>query len=271
MMTKTMNHSLAVAAVVTAMAFGVASPAHASLMFNVTEVDPSVGSSAEQDFLNTFIAGPTTESFEGFKLGDAEGGAVPGPVSSSVGTFTGTGVGDPTGSCVAPCDRLQILDQDSSPFNGRFAVELGGTVDTKDAATGDTTGQWLDSNDISQVVWDLAGVDSDYNAFGFYLMDGADQGAVLDVTFADSSSQQVQLAQLTNKSNGTLYYMAGVASQSILNASVTFENTAGNTLGDGFGIDRVSIGQARVPAPATLGLLGAGLLGLGLIGRGRRG
>lgn len=268
MKTQNIRNALAVAAVGAGMALAMSAPAQAALVYkNVTSVNPMVGSSAEQDFLNMLDAGYVTESFESYALGDAEFGAVPGPFSTNVGSFEGTGVGDLTGSCVSPCNRLQILDADSTPFNGRFAVEMGGTVDTKDATTGDTTGQWLDSNDISKVTWTLDTIDSDYNAFGFYLMDGADQGATLEVTFADGSSDV--LSTLDNESNGGLFYMAGISMKAILGATVTFENVAGNNAGDGFGIDRVTVGKAEVPAPATLGLLGAGLVGLGMAARRR--
>ncbi len=266
MMTNKMTHSLAIAAVVTGLAFGLASPAHASLISTkVTEIDPDVGNLVEQNFLGSLL-GSATESFEGFNLGDAENGTVPGPVNTtSVGTFTATGEGGGN-LCIKggnnTCDRLQILDKDSSPFSGRFAVNQDGTTDTKD---GDNTGQWLDSNDISKMVWDLSAIDGSYNAFGFYLTDGADVGAELEVSFADGPSEQLVL--LDNEENGTLYYISAIASEPILNATVTFQNGDLNN-GDGWGMDRMTVG--KVPAPATLGLLGAGLVGLGLIGWSRR-
>lgn len=248
-MNSSIRNTLTTTAVLTGMALVASLPAQAALINTtvVGDTDAAVAQNAEQSFLSQLNAGFVTESFEGFPVETTSG-----PFNTAVGEFSGSGQGNQSGACIQPCSDIQVLDANASPFNGRFAV---GNVDEGS--------KWLDSNDLNTVSWAMSGGPSGFNAFGFFLMDGADQGAVLNVTFSDQSSQDVVLEELASQANGNLYYMAGISDVPILNATVTFQNTDGNLDGDGFGIDRATLGVARVPAPGTVGLLGAGLLALG--------
>ncbi|MBT1450642.1 hypothetical protein KJ365_07075 [Glaciecola sp. XM2] len=199
-----------------------------------------------QTLMNTFI----TEDFD--TIGDITCVASCSPASADfvlaapafdtkVGTFTqvqadGTG-SEPAGQL----DQLQIENGGSGEF-GR---------ETPFASN------WLDSNDSDQIVWDI---DAGFrvNAFGFFLSDANDQGAVLTLTLDNGTTVSASLN--ANLGNGNLAYVRYVGNplDNIIGATLTFDNGSDNN--DGFGIDNVTLGT--VSAPHTILLLSLSILGL---------
>lgn len=209
-------------------------PAHA-ITINIDSSDPF----ASQSAFEAGLSNTTKEDFEGFSaltFGD--------PISTSVGDFSGTGA-DGTGVCLNGCDELVVLDSDTTPFSGRFNTTSGGN-------------NWLDSNDISEVTWDISTGGGLFNALGFMLMDPSDVGATLTIELVDGSSVSETIT--FSQSNGTLFYVSAVLDGLASSAMLTLTNSNDFT-NDGFGIDDAVVGT--VPEPGMLTLLGLGLAALG--------
>jgi hypothetical protein len=221
--------------------------------------------------LNGFTAGKdsfVTETFEAPNFTAADGSdpttEYSGPIQTDVGVFSrGGGASDGSGQCIFGCTKPQVLSTSTSPFGGR-----------KDTTNGAGDGQWLDTNDVSEIVWafdltDPASVNDSlfssntFNHLAFFMTDVSDQGATLEVTFANGSTA---VETVTGQGNGTINFVTAKFGASATGASVTFTNTLNNITGDGFGIDDATI---AVPVPASVALLGVGLIGLGVAARRR--
>ncbi len=229
-----------VAVMAAALGLAVGAPAEARLVY--TDVDSSNPGAAESDFLNKLTSEDAHEDFQGFAPKDV--GPFP---NTAVGSFKGKGAPDKNSKCLGPCQNLRVFDSNSSPFDsGRQPVEGS---------------QWLDSHDLPEIVWDFGGnATADTNAFGFFLGDAADVGATLEVNFKGSTPETI--ATISDEPNGEQYFIGAISTKPITGARLVVENTAGNVDNDGFNIDDVTLGTAKVPAPGVLGLMGLGLLGL---------
>lgn len=219
--------------------------------FTTPAASLAAATAAEAIFL-LGLPGAITESFEGFEAGRTVGR--PGnALETAVGSFVQVVRGSTAGRCagLGNCRGLAVLDAATSPYEGRFPM-TGGPSDGQS--------HWLDSNDSRRMRFD---VKPGHRAVGFYLTDPNDQGGLLQVRVAGSSS----LFSFPNLfggpvPNGSVAYVwltdpAGID-------RITFISHDPN---DGFGIDRVTIGNP-VPEPGTLLLLGGGLAGL--VARARR-
>ena len=219
-----------------------------AILLNVYSVDQFGAQTTFENSLYNY----SVEDFEGY---DLSGGANYGdPITTSVGTFAATG-SDGTGACTN-CDQMVILNDSLSPFSGRYD-----TTDGNGDFGGD--GQWLDSNDISELTWSLSlGGRSTFDAFGFMLMDPADVGASLTISLLDGTT----IFETINfrESNGSLFYITGILDELATSATITLANSSDYT-NDGFGIDDVVIGS--IPEPSILAMLGTGLLILTVVHR----
>lgn len=195
---------------------------------------------------DTFIGtqGPIiAETFEGFT---ACPGATcdSGTINSNVGTFTGFGghPANPGGSQVDPRGEIVVRTNTPNPFR-RFDVEGGSN--------------WLDSNDLNGIQWDIPGASSlpALRKLAFFLTDVDDVGSVNFEISADGTMFDSILTGLQGRqTNGTLNLVTLSFSESVSDLQIRM--TAG--VGDGFGIDGIRV--AAVPLPA------AGLMLLGAIG-----
>lgn len=247
-MSKTARQSALAMAIGTVMAV---SSAHASLIWNVSGPGISTAETSEQNFLSTLQGGFVTEDFEGFTAGNQQN-----TYNTSVGDFD-AGLAGSGGSCDSggfSCNGgLAVLDGGTTPFNGRFPLPQD--VDNDN---------WLDSMDYQTMKFTL---NSGYNAVGFFMTDPNDQGGLMDILFKDNTSYSLSIDDIFGgaQSNQGAYYLSFRSDQDI--ASLNFTS---NDHGDGYGIDNVTVGRARVPEPATVALMGLGLLGLA-VSRRRRG
>ncbi|RZU98376.1 PEP-CTERM sorting domain-containing protein [Spiribacter vilamensis] len=211
---------------------------------------------AEADFFAR-LDSRTTETFESFDDNrplspvTSVGSFLPGPLANN-----GTGT-----NCVSGCTEPVVLNQaDVDGNTGRYDV------------TGPNGQYYLDSNDLTQVRWELGtadpALDSSYNAIGFYLMDPSDQKATFEIsTLAGTELFTIPEMMSGTRKDGDLIYLSAISTAgAITSASILFTNTDGNT-SDGFGLDNVTVG---VPAPGMLAMLGSGLMALGLFGRRRK-
>jgi hypothetical protein len=195
-----------------------------------------------------FLAGKRgiiTETFEGFSVGNGKGtGLYSDPIQTAVGTFTQITQGG-GGACLQ-CDKLAILDGDTTPFAGRFNVTDGGK-------------NWLDSNDSSVMQLDFGILAPVYN-FGFFLTDPNDAGGRLRISFNNGDIDDVTFGGALN--NARLYYIAYEGAKGPVNSLKFTVNrpTQGLEGSDGFGIDNFSLAEA--PEPGTYLMLAGGLVGL---------
>jgi len=271
MMTQGTTRWLAATAVAAVVGWGGAATA-ASI--NISAVNFANGNDAF-NALQAFRGGQkdyVAEDFEGFSAGDlTENGS--GTLSTgesaletSVGRFgKGSGALDGTGACgggLSDCTSPGILDQPNSPFNGRFNSTPGGA-------------NWLDSNDVSQVVWEADlqadGIDlgngQKISGLGVILTDVTDVGATFQLELEGGMMTASETFAGLGNGDFTLVTASFNFKPPITSFRATFENISGNQTSDGFGIDDATV---TVPVPATLGLLGIGLIGLGAAARRRR-
>ena len=233
-----------------------ASNANAVFMYNVAGPDEASAIAGEQAFLGMLQSGSLVqEGFEGTLAGTQQTA-----FTTSVGTFTGvtpgfdSGSGGGSGACddmgYSCAGGLAVLNDATTPFSGRFA-----------APEGAENNNWLDSMDYDVMRFDVIG---GKNAIGFFMTDPNDQGGRMDVGLSSGESHSLDLIDIFGgkESNQSVFYLSFWSEYDFTSLVFTANNK-----NDGYGIDNVTV--ARVPEPATLGLLGAGLLGLGMAARRR--
>lgn len=206
---------------------------------------------AESNFLDQLDSSKTEDFEDGYSHNQNS-------PSTPVGDFVrGPDAVDGDGNaCTDQCEEPNVFDETKDVSDsGRYDV------------TGESSDFYLDSNDVTQVEWQVdasLGGAASANSLGFFLTDPGDEGATFEISTAD----ETEIFNIgPSQENGELFYISAISNDGpITGASVFFENQD-DTQADGFGIDNATVG---VPTPGTLAMLGTGLLGFGLIGR-RRG
>ncbi len=222
------------------LAAGVAT-ANAAPVLKISGQGETSANAAQADFLSKLQPGyAPPEDFESYDVATDFNDQTSSFVSS-VGTFdvTQPAADLPSENCNDKgfqCGAgLAILNDDETPFNGRFAT---------------SPSKWLDSMDAQKVKFTP---DGENNAVGFFMTDPNDSGGRFSINGADFAFSDVFGKSL---GSGGLFYISlydvdGLDSFEIIS----------NDSNDGYGIDDVTVG--RVPEPGTLALLGLGLAGLG--------
>lgn len=231
-----------------------ASTAHAATI-NVDVHDDAANAAAE--YTNGLGGSSVVENFNDIHPND-NGQTVPdtpheswvdtaSSYETAVGTFTNMNDGQSGPNEYS--NNLMIENDETGEF-GRGVLEgAGGPEDL-----------WLDSNDATEVVWELDNqLTGEYNSFGFYLADASDVSADLTLSFEDGSTASMDSETIAfNQGNGNLKYVTVSSDESIVGGTFRFNNSTGN---DGWGIDNITVGN--LPEPGSLLLMGLGLLGLG--------
>lgn len=223
--------------------------------FNYQITDLGTNKVAAQNAFDAWVLSKNkvlTEDFEGFNAnpGDTTGDQDP---DTAVGKFTGSGGAGTGTASVQNKSQTVVKDFDSE---GRNVTKQGD--------------QWLDSNDVTTVTWDISGSSvtafGDFDSIGFFVIDAADNGATMQVAFSGGGTGFFNLPAFGSEDNSNIQFITGKFSERVSTATVTMSNLNGET-NDGWGIDNASI---AVPVPASMALLGTGLLGLGLLARRRQ-
>jgi len=220
------------------MLVGAFSCVNAAPILTVSQEGEEAAAKAEASFLASLQAGHFTEDFEHedysvgkqFETIDSVAGA-----GSFKMTLAGYG-----GICEPTCgDGLAVLDKDTSPFKGRFAV---------------SGNNWLDSMDAQSLkILPTGG----FNAMGFYITDPNDAGGRFTIGGVDFLFKDFEVFGSGGLPNGSLFYVS-LYDETGLDALEIYSNNKD----DGYGLDNVTVGTIAVTEPGTLALVGLGLLGV---------
>ncbi len=200
------------------------------------------------------------EDFESFSTvpngGTGVSGSTATPLDTNVGQFTTDDGANNTcgGSCDTPED--ESLVRSTSNF-GRY-----------DTTTG--TGNWLDSNDNSQLSLSVDNLTKQFDRISFFLTDVDDVGPKTFSITVDGTAFDLTLDYPEGGApdNGDLFLVSIGLHELASTAVVDFNIDDG----DGFGIDDFRIGSSvnPIPVPASLPLLAAGLGAMGWAARRRK-
>ena len=221
------------------LAVGIAT-ANAGPVLKISDEGTASANAAQSSFLGTLQPGYATDNFESYDVATDFNDQTT-SFASSVGTFdvTQPAFNSPTDKCNDEgfqCGAgIAVLNDDETPFNGRFAT---------------SPSQWLDSMDAQSVKFTP---NAENNAVGFFMTDPNDSGGRFSINGSDFAFSDVFGKSL---GSGGLFYISLFDNEGL----DSFEIHS-NDPNDGYGIDDVTVG--RVPEPGTLALLGLGLAGLG--------
>ena len=121
---------------------------------------------------------------------------------------------------------------------------------------------WLDSNDLETLIWEVDGAGT-FDSLSFFLTDVGDIPGT-DFNFSVAAGSESVTTHIPRQSNGTINFVRILFDAPISAATVTF-NTAHN---DGFGLDDGAAATvAPIPLPTGGLLLLGGLAGLATLRR----
>lgn len=249
-----MTKLLAAAAVTLAMA----TPAISATLVTTHEY-------SKQNYLDLFNAMDSTvvENFEEFILSPGGNGQPDvfqaQPIETAVGDFyrvSGTGSGGTVKKPDPDLDGTKLAVRDGNVF-GRSdtTAELFPELDN-------LNGQYLDSNDVVDLTWEVDLGGSLFKSLIFVMTDATDVNSTLKIIAgADEYTYTIPGKEYGNAERRIVKVDFG---KFISSATIDFENSKKN---DGLSIDDIAAHVAPVPLPASILLLGAGIAGLRLMRR----
>ncbi|MEM9909941.1 MAG: VPLPA-CTERM sorting domain-containing protein [Pseudomonadota bacterium] len=218
---------------------------------------------SQQNYMNLFNAmGKTVvENFESFVLTPSLNGE-PGafqdqPIKTAVGEFyreSGTGSGGTVTRPNPDLDGTQLAVRNGNVF-GRSDTTADLFPDLRIR-----NGQYLDSNDVIDMSWNVNLGGAKFKRLIFVLSDATDVGSSLNIIAGDDKFTYTIPGR--EYGDGERRIVKIDFGQSVDTAQVAFENSKRN---DGLSIDDIAINV--VPLPASVLFLGAGIAGLGLMRR----
>jgi hypothetical protein len=206
--------------------------------------DAASASSARDAFLSG-ATGIVSDGFEAHASWNGTTGAAT-PLTSAVGLFRGEGAVPGSGKSSVDGGTSGQIRADV-PLFGRRNLSAGGA-------------NWLDSNDLESMVWEVGGAGT-FDSLSFFLTDVGDiAGTDFNFTVAAAGSAPVN-THIARQSNGTINFVRILFDAPIDTATVTFISRHN----DGFGLDDATV--ATVPLPAGGLLLLGGLAGFAALRR----
>jgi hypothetical protein len=223
------------------------------------EFDRSELGNARQAMRNYLDANPMgnlrVETFEGLQAWNGTSGTS-NPQNTNVGAFTGIGHGFKGHSSVDGGTKTQIRSDTTFPW-ARYDADL--------SAPGPN---WLDSNDVRTLKWDVKGSGA-FDTIGFFLLDATDRGGRFSIKVGDQRFSD--LAGGKRLANGNVYFVRITLDAAVEDITIRMGH---NHVKDGFGLDNIvlgnSAGPAPVPVPPAMALLFTGIAALAGLRRRRR-
>ena len=201
--------------------------------------DLAAAQTAYADHLSA-VSRSVVEDFEGHSTWRSGQGTT-NPVTTAVGDLWAKSVVHGSGgSAVGGGVGLEVRQGDVS---GRQNTTIGGS-------------KWLDSNDLSQMIWSVGDALGPFNTLMFMLTDVGDIKGTNFSIMVDGANIEAETAYIPRQKNGAINLVRILLDGDAEDATVTL-SSAHN---DGFSIDDIAI--AHVPLPPAALLLLAGLGGL---------
>ena len=212
-----------------------------------TFADVASARSARDAFLGS-ASSVVSDGFEAYTPWNGATGAAT-PLTSAVGLFRGEGaLAGSGGSAVDGGTSGQV--RTDGPLFGRQNLSDGGA-------------NWLDSNDLESMVWEVGGAGT-FDSLSFFLTDVGDITRTdFNFTVAAAGSDPVT-THIARQVNGTINFVRILFDAPIAAATVTFTSQHN----DGFGLDDATAATvAPIPLPAGGLLLLGGLAGFAALRR----
>ena len=202
----------------------------------------------DQTDWDNFVAASAVTVIEDFEDEGASGGAAEyiNGISTAVGTFETTG-GPGSGGTVSGLPGNTGVD---------VAIRTGNVFGRVNTTPG---GSWfLDSNDTTEVTWNVSAGGQLFDSLVFSLTDAADQGALFEIFVDGAAVAQYSIQEPPQIPSGEIELVTIDFGMDVSSAMIVFSSDPSN---DGFGIDDIAISVVPVPAAGLLLLGGIGALG----------
>ena len=203
------------------------------------------GARSARDAFLSGAASVVSEGFESFAAWDGTSGT-PTPIDTGVGLFRSDAPPPGSGGSSVGGGTTGEIRADG-PMFGRQNLTDGGA-------------NWLDSNDLETLVWEVGGAGT-FKSLSFFLTDVGDIAGT-DFNFSVTAGSESATTHIPRQASGTINFVRILFDAPVTTALVTF-NTQHN---DGFGLDDATA-AAPIPLPGAGLLLLGGLAGFAALRR----